>query len=115
MKNLEDLKSEVLQFASDREWGQFHNPKNLAASISVEAAELQEIFMWLTPEESQNLSAEQKSRVADEVGDVMICLVNFAASVGLDPLSSAFSKLKKNHAKYPVDKARGSAKKYTEF
>jgi NTP pyrophosphatase (non-canonical NTP hydrolase) len=115
MKSLDDLKAEVLQFASDREWGQFHNPKNLATAIAVEAAELQEIFMWLTPEQSQNLSAEQRSRVADEVGDVLICLVNFAASVGLDPLTSAFSKLKKNHAKYPVDKARGSAKKYTDF
>jgi len=115
MKNLEDLKAEVLQFATDREWGPFHNPKNLATSIAVEAAELQELFMWLTPEQSQNLSAEQKNRVADEVGDVMICLVNFAASVGIDPLASAFCKLKKNHAKYPVDKARGSAKKYTDF
>jgi NTP pyrophosphatase (non-canonical NTP hydrolase) len=115
MKNLEDLKAEVLKFALDREWGQFHNPKNLATSIAVEAAELQEVFMWLTPDESQNLSDEQKSRVADEVGDVMICLVNFAASVGIDPLASAFSKLNKNHAKYPLDKARGSAKKYTDF
>ena len=115
MKTLDDLKAEVLQFALDREWGQFHNPKNLATSVTVEAAELQELFMWLTPEQSQNLSAEQKSRVADEVGDVMICLVNFAASVGIDPLASAFNKLKKNQVKYPVDKARGSAKKYTDF
>lgn len=115
MKHLEDLKQAVLKFAEERNWEQFHTPKNLATSVAVEAAELQEIFMWLTPEQSMNLSPELKAKVEDEVGDVLICLANFAARTGIDLMAAASQKIKKNHEKYPVDKSRGLAKKYTEL
>lgn len=115
MKDLEDLKKAVLDFAKARDWEQFHSPKNLSMSVAVEAAELQEIFMWLTEEQSRNLTSEQKAEVADEIGDVLICLVNFAARVGIDPLAAASNKILKNQEKYPVEKARGSAKKYDQL
>jgi dCTP diphosphatase len=115
MKNLDELKNMVVKFARDRDWDQFHSPKNLAMAVTVEAAELQEIFMWLTQDESFQLTAAQKSKVVDEVGDILICLVNFSAKLGIDPLEAAAQKIKKNHEKYPVDKSRGSAKKYDEL
>jgi len=115
MKNLEELRRALRKFASDRDWEQFHTPKNLAAALSVEVAELQEIFMWLTPEQSMNLSDEKRSHVNDEVGDVFICLLNFCNRLGVDPISAAAEKLSKNEAKYPVEKSRGHAKKYTDF
>lgn len=115
MNTLNDLRDAVLKFASDRDWDQFHNPKNLSMSVSVEAAELQELFMWKTPAESQNLSAETRLKVEDEVGDILICLVNFAARSGIDPLAAAFRKLEKNSAKYPIEKAHGHARKYDEL
>jgi NTP pyrophosphatase (non-canonical NTP hydrolase) len=115
MKNLEQLRLALRKFASDRDWEQFHTPKNLAAALSVEVAELQEIFMWLTPEQSVDLSDEKRSRVNDEVGDVFICLLNFCNRLGIDPISAAADKLLKNEAKYPVEKSRGHAKKYTDF
>ena len=115
MKNLEELKVAVLKFAKDREWEPFHTPKNLSTAVAVEAAELQELFMWLTAEQSVKASPELRSKIEDEIGDVLICLINFAASVGIDPLAAAAQKIKKNHEKYPVDKSRGSAKKYDEY
>lgn len=115
MKKLEDLQQALRKFANVRDWEQFHTPKNLVAALSVEVAEVQEIFMWLTPAESLALSAEKLSQVNDEVGDVFICLLNFCNSLGIDPLCAAANKLAKNEAKYPVDKSRGHAKKYTDF
>ena len=115
MQNLEDLRQALIKFSSDRQWEKFHTPKNLASSLSVEVAELQEIFMWLTPQESVDLNPDLRSRVVDEVGDVLICLLNFCNSLQIDLMHSAKQKLKKNESKYPVEKSRGNAKKYTEF
>ena len=115
MRSIDDLKEAVIKFAQDRDWEKFHTPKNLSAAVAVEAAELQELFMWLTPEESQNLTPDKRAKVEDEVGDVLICLVNFAARVGIDPLAAAAQKIQKNTEKYPADKTRGSAKKYNEY
>ena len=115
MRSIDDLKEAVIKFAQDRDWEKFHTPKNLSAAVAVEAAELQELFMWLTPEESQNLTPDKRAKVEDEVGDVLICLVNFAARAGIDPLAAAAQKMQKNNEKYPADKTRGSAKKYNEY
>ena len=115
MHNLDELKTLIRKFAKDRDWEQFHTPKNLATAVGVEAAELQEIFMWLTPEESLNLPSEARARVEDEVGDILICLVNFAMSLNIDPMAAASQKLQKNELKYPVNKSKGVAKKYTEL
>lgn len=115
MTSLEELRVALRKFASDREWGQFHTPKNLVACLSVEVAELQEIFMWLTPDQSAHLNSDARTRVEEEVGDVLICLINFCNSLNIDPLLAASSKLVKNELKYPIDKSRGQAKKYTEL
>ncbi len=113
--SMESLKEMVLKFAEERDWVQFHSPKNLAMSVAVEASELLECFMWLTPEQSANLSKDQLAHVSDEIGDVLICLVNLAARLGIDPLASAGEKFRKNAEKYPVEKSKGSAKKYDEL
>jgi NTP pyrophosphatase (non-canonical NTP hydrolase) len=114
-KDLDQLKSMIAEFAAARDWQQFHTPKNLAVSLSIEAAELLEIFQWLTPEQSLALDEVKRENLRDEVGDVLIYLVNLCTKLGIDPYEAAFQKMAKNAAKYPVDKAKGLAKKYTEL
>jgi len=109
------LREELRQFAIDRDWGQFHTPKNLAMALSVEAAELLEHFQWLTPEESKALGPDKLAPIREEVGDVMIYLLMLADHLEVDPLLAAREKLKINRDKYPADKARGSASKYTDL
>ena len=113
--DLKSLSADIQQFAEERDWRQFHSPKNLAAAVSVEAAELLEVFLWLTPEQSRALPAEKLQDARDEIGDVMICLLNLAGQLGIDPLKAASEKMQKNRAKYPVEKAKGLAKKYDEL
>jgi dCTP diphosphatase len=103
------------EFVRERERKQYHSLKNLAIGLSIEARELLEIFTWLTQEESSNLSAEKIQRVKEEVGDVMIYLLNFCDKLGLDPLQCAREKLVHNAKKYPADKVRGSARKHNEY
>ena len=114
-ERLAKLSADIQTFCSERDWEQFHNPKNLAIAISVEASELLEIFQWLTPEQSHHLSQTQKAEARDELGDVLICLLNFAHRLGCDPLEAAEQKLEKIKAKYPIEKAKGLAKKYNEL
>lgn len=113
--NIQELTQSILQFCKEREWEPFHAPKNLAIAVSTEASELLEHFQWLTLEESKNLKPEQVEAVRDEIGDVMICLLNLAARLGVDPVDAATQKLAKNRLKYPVEKSRGVATKYTDF
>ncbi len=113
--DLASLIADIRQFSEERDWRQFHTPKNLAAAVNVEAAELLEIFMWLTPEQSLALGPENLQDARDEIGDVLICLLNLADRLGIDPLDAARQKMIKNRAKYPVDKAKGLAKKYDEL
>lgn len=113
--DLAKLIADIRQFSEERDWRQFHTPKNLATAVSVEAAELQEIFMWLTAEQSRQLSAEKMQDARDEIGDVLICLLNLADQLGIDAVDAAVQKMQKNRAKYPVDKAKGLAKKYNEL
>ena len=110
-----DLAKALRQFAEERNWEQFHTPKNIAMALSVESAELLEIFQWLTPDQSQSLSGEQHQRVKEEVGDVMNYLVRLCDVLDIDLLDSAWSKLASNREKYPADRVRGSAAKYTEY
>ena len=112
---LEDLRNALRQFAADRDWDQFHSPKNLAISLNVEAAELLEHFQWLTPEESQHLTSEKLHAIRLEMADVLLYLVRLADRLGVDLTASAFDKIAINAEKYPVDLAKGSAKKYTEL
>ena len=112
---LPDLSRRISQFATARDWDQFHSPKNLAIALSVEAAELLEHFQWLTEEQARNLPADRLEAVAAEMADVFIYLIRLAEKLDVDLLAAADRKLCVNEEKYPVDKARGNATKSTEF
>ncbi|MBD9469488.1 nucleotide pyrophosphohydrolase [Pseudoxanthomonas sp. PXM01] len=109
------LQTALRQFAEERDWGQFHTPRNLAASLSIEAAEVLEHFQWLTDQQSQDLSPEQREKVALEIADVLLYLLQLSDKLQIDPVEAAQRKLALNAAKYPVEKAKGSSKKYTEL
>jgi NTP pyrophosphatase (non-canonical NTP hydrolase) len=111
----EELIQRLREFASERDWEQFHTPKNLAMALTVEVAELMEHFQWLTAEESAKLDEEQLTRVREEIGDVLIYLSRLADKLGIDALAAADEKLQKNEAKYPAETVRGKAKKYTDY
>jgi dCTP diphosphatase len=114
---MDDLVKAVLAFRDQRDWRQFHNPKDLAISITLEAAELLEHFQWKTAGEVTAFvaSEENRKRVGEEMADVLILLISLADAVGLDLMESARAKLRENARKYPVDRARGNAKKYDEL
>ena len=113
-RGMDDLVKAVLAFRDERDWRQFHNPKDLAISISLEAAELLEPFQWKTPAEAAVFldSEENRRRVADEMADVLILLVSMADVIGVDLVEAARAKLVENARKYPVDRAKGNARKY---
>jgi NTP pyrophosphatase (non-canonical NTP hydrolase) len=102
-------------FADERDWGKFHTPKNLAMATAKEAAELMEHFQWKTPEESASLDDRTRLAVGEEIADVFLYLIRLADLLGIDVVAEAHSKIEKNRAKYPVEKSRGNATKYTEF
>lgn len=103
---MEKLKERVKQFSQERNWVQYHTPKNLVMALSVEVAELMEHFMWATPEQSAALPPEKLQEVADEVGDVMLYLVNFCSRLGIDPVAAAHQKLDKVERRYPVETSK---------
>ncbi|MBI4345211.1 MAG: nucleotide pyrophosphohydrolase [Elusimicrobia bacterium] len=105
----------IRDFARRRDWEQFHLPKNLAMALSVEASEVVELFQWLTPEQSRRLSPAQRAALADELADVYVYLLKLADGFGIDLEAAAFAKMRKNARKYPVRKARGTARKYSEL
>jgi dCTP diphosphatase len=111
---LQSLTDALRQFAAARDWEQFHSPKNLASALSVEAAELLEHFQWMTEEQSRNLSDDKRELVSHELADVLLYLLQIADKLQIDLVQSAKSKLVVNAAKYPVDQARGSSRKYDE-
>ena len=115
MKSLAELKQDLRSFVAERDWDQFHSPKNLAMAMSVEAAELLENFQWLREEESRQLSAERLEKVRQEMADVLIYLVRLSDKLGIDLLEAAKDKMQLNARRYPADKAKGSMRKYTEL
>jgi NTP pyrophosphatase (non-canonical NTP hydrolase) len=112
---LKDLRDEIRGFIEERDWGQFHSPKNLAMALSVEVAEILEHFQWLTQEESRNLPPEKLAEVREEIGDVVIYLIELAEKLGIDPLEAAKAKLETNSMKYPASLVKGKSAKYTEY
>lgn len=114
-KDLDDLRDALRRFARERDWDQFHSPKNLASALVVEAAELLECFQWLTEEQSRALSDDDKRKVTEELADVFLYLIRLADKLDVDLLEGARDKIAKNAEKYPVEKARGNAKKYTDL
>ena len=109
------LRDTLRAFTREREWDRYHTPKNLAMALIVEAAELAEHFQWLTPEESQSPQGGKREKIRDELADVLIYLVELADTLDVDLAAAARDKIGKNALKYPVEKARGNAKKYDEL
>jgi dCTP diphosphatase len=112
---MKDLISELRGFARERDWEQFHSPKNLAMGLVVEVAEIAEHFQWLTEEQSKNLDKEKLVQIREEIADVMIFLTNLADKLGIDPLEAAKEKIETNRKKYPADLVKGKADKYTAY
>lgn len=109
------LRDTLRKFVAERDWDQFHSPKNLAMALSVEAAELLEHFQWLTEAESGRLPPGKRAQVRDEMADVLVYLVRLADKLEVDLLEAAAEKIAKNALKYPADRVRGSMKKYTDY
>ena len=107
----------MLAFVQERDWEQFHSPKNLSMALAAETAELMEHFLWATPEESKSVAKDpaKRAKIAEELADVVIYALEFANSTGLDVAASIESKIAANARKYPVEKARGRSAKYTEL
>jgi len=112
---IESLRGQLRDFAAARDWDQFHSPKNLAMALAVEAAELVENFQWLTEEQSRSLPPDTLRATREEIADVFLYLIRISDQLGIDPVAAAQEKMIANEKKYPADKARGTAKKYTEL
>ena len=112
-----ELKNRILAFARERDWEQFHAPKNLSMALAAEAAELMEHFLWASPEKSREIANDPSKRrmIAEELADVVIYALEFANSTGLDVAGAIEDKMAANARKYPVEKARGRADKYNEL
>lgn len=109
------LRDALRKFAAERDWDQFHSPKNLAIALSVEASELLEHFQWLTEAQSSALAPEKREEVRDEMADVLLYLVRLADKLDVDLVDAAEKKIAKNALKYPAAQVRGSMKKYSEY
>jgi NTP pyrophosphatase (non-canonical NTP hydrolase) len=112
---LDQLRDALRAFTAERDWNAFHSPKNLAMALSVEAAELLEVFQWMTESDSRSLEPAARAAASEEIADVLMYLVMIADELGIDPVEAAERKLTANARKYPVEKARGSSKKYDEL
>lgn len=113
--SLKGLAQALERFATDRDWRQFHSPKNLASALVVEAGELLEHFQWLTEDQSRELSESSRTAVAAEVADVLLYLIQFCTALGIDPIAASREKLRTNAERYPVERARGVSKKFDQF
>ncbi len=113
--DIQELTAVINKFARDRDWEQFHNPKDLAAALNIEASELQEIMLWTPTEKSVEKVEEKREAVENEVGDILVYLLRFCEITGIDPIEATRKKMLINAEKYPVHKSRGNSRKYTEF
>lgn len=109
------IKCDLEVFARERDWNQFHSPKNLATALVVETAELVEHFQWLTEEQSSDLPEAKQNAIAAEIADVQIYLIRLADKLSIDIEKAVEAKIEENRRKYPADRVRGSAAKYTEY
>lgn len=113
--SINSIKYRLRDFAKARDWDQFHSPKNLSMALSVEASEIMEHFQWLTEEQSQNLPQSKLDEVETELADTLLYLIRLADKLDLNLLTAAQEKIEVNEQRYPVDLAKGNAKKYTEL
>ena len=112
---IEEIQDRIRKFRDERDWMQFHNPKDMAAALAIEAAELQEIFLWQTGDAIEATATAKRERIEEEIADVAVYLLELADNLGVDLPKAIESKLAKNALKYPVEKAKGSNAKYTEL
>lgn len=112
---LDDIVKEIIEFREERDWEQFHDPKNLAEAISIEAGELLEQFLWSTTEESRNVAGTKLEKVKEEISDILIFLVYMCHTLGIDLAEEVNKKIEANRQKYPINKSKGSSKKYTDL
>ncbi len=115
MSDIKSLTEKVKKFRDERDWAQFHNHKDMALSIVLEAAELLEHFQWKSPEEISEHARRNKNEISDELADIAMYLFELADNVGINLPEAIEAKIKKNAEKYPIEKAKGSAKKYTQL
>jgi len=115
MGELDEIARKLEDFAVNRDWNQFHSPKNLSMALIVEVAELVEELQWLTEDQSKKLTNEKLANVREEIGDIFIYLIRLSSKLKIDLISAANEKILKNELKYPVDKSKGNAKKYSEL
>lgn len=113
--SLQAIRSRIQAFVEERDWQQFHSPKNLAMAMIVEAAELVEHFQWMTEQESREVSAEKKEQIGQELADTFVYLLRIADVLEINLIEATNRKLDINAKKYPVEKARGRNDKYTEY
>ncbi|MBW1837382.1 MAG: nucleotide pyrophosphohydrolase [Deltaproteobacteria bacterium] len=112
--DMKNLIEQLREFAKDRDWDQFHSPKNLAMALSVEVAELVEHFQWLTEDQSYIKDPAKLEEIKQEIGDILIYLTRLSDKLGIDPMGAAKDKIEINNKKYPVEMVKGSARKYNE-
>ena len=115
MSEIKSIQKKIRKFRDERDWMQFHNPKDMATAISIEASELLELFLWKTAAESAQVAERKKELVRDEIADIAAYLFELADNLDIDLISAMEAKLAKNAAKYPAAQVRGSSKKYTEY
>jgi NTP pyrophosphatase (non-canonical NTP hydrolase) len=113
--DIEALFKKILKFRDDRDWAQYHDPKNLSQAISIEAAELQEIFLWKTVAESRTVPAAKIDQIKEELADIFIFMAYLCAEFNIDLLAEVEKKLEKNARRYPIEKSKGRHAKYTEL
>jgi len=115
MDVIDRLNTVLKEFAIERDWEQFQSPKNLSMALIVEAAELVEHFQWLTEEQSYKLSKEKHQEVGYEMADILLYLIRLSERLDVDLIAAAEEKIEINEKRYPADKVRGSAKKYSDY
>ncbi len=115
MSSLSEITDFLINFRDERHWAQFHNSKDLAIALSIEASELNEIFLWKNAEEVKNVEKSEKEKIADELADVLVYALMLAHRNGFDIEEIIRNKMTKNGEKYPVDKAKGKSTKYDKL
>ena len=113
--SLDNLNRLLLEFARERDWEQFHSPKNLSMALAGEAGELLEHFQWLSEAQSQGLDADKKEQVALEMADILIYLIRLAERLDVDLIGTVEKKIEINHRRYPADRVRGDARRSDEY
>lgn len=113
--NLNELKQRIAEFRDERDWKQFHNPKDLSQAISIESSELLEHFLWISQKDSYAIVKKKKTEIADEMADIFAYLLSLSDITEIDLEEALLNKLEKNKIKYPIEKAKGISKKYTEL